>query len=62
MIAILSRHGQDYLKDIEVLVRAHSRHYHTYDETLDLDYDPYLHDRDRLLKYPSSDYPGDGCD
>lgn len=42
---------QDYLKDIEVLVRAHSRHYHTYDETLDLDYDPYLHDRDRLLKY-----------
>ena len=42
---------QDYLKDIEVLVRAHSRHYHTYDETLDLDYDPYLHDRDRLLNY-----------
>ena len=42
---------QDYLKDIEVLVRAHSRHYHTYDETLDLDYDPYSHDRDRLLNY-----------
>lgn len=41
----------DYLKDIEVLVRAHSRHYHTYDETLDLDYDPYLHDKDRLLNY-----------
>ena len=42
---------QDYLKDIEVLVRAHSRHHHTYDETLDLDYDPYSHDRDRLLNY-----------
>ena len=41
----------DYLKDIEVLVRAHSRHYHTYDETLDQTYDPYLHDRDRLLNY-----------
>ena len=41
----------DYLKDIKVLVRAHSRHYHTYDETLDLDYDPYLHDKDRLLNY-----------
>ena len=42
---------QDYLKDIEVLVRAHSRHYNTYDESLDLDYDPYSHDRDRLLNY-----------
>ena len=42
---------QDYLKDIEVLVRAHSRHYHTYDETLDLDYDPYSHDKDRLVSY-----------
>ncbi len=42
---------QDYLKDIEVLIRAHSRHYHTYDETLDLDYDPYSHDKDRLLNY-----------
>ena len=41
----------DYLKDIEVLVRAHSRHYHTYDETLDQTYDPYSHDRDRLLNY-----------
>ena len=42
---------QDYLKDIEVLVRAHSRHYHTYDETLDLDYDPYSYNKDRLLNY-----------
>ena len=42
---------QDYLKDIEVLVRAHSRHYHTYDETLDLDYDPYSLDKDRILNY-----------
>lgn len=42
---------QDYLKDIEVLVRAHSRHYHTYDETLDLNYDPYSLERNRLLKY-----------
>ena len=42
---------QDYLKDIEVLIRAHSRHYHTYDETLDLDYDPYSYDKDRLLNY-----------
>ena len=41
----------DYLKDIEVLVRAHSRHYHTYDETLDQTYDPYSHDKDRLLNY-----------
>ncbi len=42
---------QDYLKDIEVLVRAHSRYHHTYDETLDLNYDPYSLERDRLLKY-----------
>ena len=42
---------QDYLKDIKVLVRAHSRHYHSYDETLDQDYDPYSHDKDRLLSY-----------
>ena len=42
---------QDYLKDIEVLIRAHSRHYHTYDETLDLNYAPYSHDKDRLLNY-----------
>ena len=42
---------RDYLKDIEVLVRAHSRHYHTYDETLDLNYDPYSLQRNRLLKY-----------
>ena len=42
---------QDYLKDIEVLVRAHSRHYHTYDETLDLNYNPYSLEKDRLLKY-----------
>ena len=41
----------DYLKDIEVLIRAHSRHYHSYDETLDQDYDPYSHDKDRLLSY-----------
>jgi CRISPR-associated protein Csc3 len=42
---------QDYLKDIEVLVRAHSRFYNTYDETLDLNYDPYLLEKSRLLKY-----------
>ena len=42
---------RDYLKDIEVLIRAHSRHYHTYDETLDLDYDPYSYNKDRLLNY-----------
>ena len=42
---------QDYLKDIEVLVRAHSRYHNTYDETLDLNYDPYALERDRLLKY-----------
>ena len=53
---------QDYLKDIAVLIRAHSRHYHTYDETLDLDYDPYSYNKDRLAKLPSPDYPGDGCD
>ena len=42
---------QDYLKDIEVLVRAHSRFYNTYDETLDLNYDPYSLEKNRLLKY-----------
>ena len=42
---------KDYLKDIEVLIRAHSRHYHTYDETLDQDYNPYLHDKNRLVNY-----------
>ena len=42
---------QDYLKDIEVLVRAHSRYYNTYDETLDLNYDPYSLEKNRLLKY-----------
>lgn len=42
---------QDYLRDIEVLVRAHSRYYNTYDETLDLNYDPYSLEKDRLLKY-----------
>lgn len=42
---------QDYLKDIEVLVRAHSRYHNTYDETLDLNYDPYSLERDRLLEY-----------
>ena len=42
---------QDYLKDMELLVRAHSRFHNTYDETLDLNYDPYLLKRDRLLKY-----------
>lgn len=42
---------QDYLKDIEVLVRAHSRHYNTYDETLDQNYDPYSLDKDRILSY-----------
>ena len=41
----------DYLKDIEVLVRAHSRFYNTYDETLDLNYDPYLLEKNRLLNY-----------
>ena len=42
---------QDYLKDIEVLVRAHSRFYNTYGETLDQRYDPYSLDKDRLLNY-----------
>lgn len=42
---------QEYLKDIEVLVRAHSGYYHTYDETLDLNYAPYLFEKNRLLKY-----------
>jgi len=42
---------KSYLKDIEVLVRAHSRHYHTYDETLDQEYDPYSHDKNRLVNY-----------
>ncbi len=40
---------QDYLKDIEVLVRSHSRFHNTYGETLDLNYDPYSLDKDRLL-------------
>ena len=38
-----------YLKDIEVLVRAHSRFHNTYGETLDQNYDPYSLDKDRLL-------------
>ncbi|MCY4568171.1 MAG: type I-D CRISPR-associated protein Cas10d/Csc3 [Candidatus Poribacteria bacterium] len=42
---------QDYLKDIEVLVRAHSRFHNTYGETLDQNYDPYSLDKDRLLNY-----------
>ena len=42
---------QDYLKDIEVLVRAHSRFHNTYGETLDQRYDPYSLDKDRLLNY-----------
>lgn len=42
---------QDYLKDIEVLVRAHSRFHNTYGETLDQNYDPYSLDKDRILKY-----------
>lgn len=42
---------QDYLKDIGVLVRAHSRYHNTYDETLDLNYDPYSLKKDRLLRY-----------
>ncbi len=40
-----------YVKDIEVLVRAHSRFHNVYDETLDLDYAPYLLDKDRILNY-----------
>ena len=42
---------QDYLKDIELLIRAHSRYHNTYDETLDLNYDPYSLEKNRLLKY-----------
>ena len=42
---------QDYLKDIEVLVRAHSRFHNTYGETLDQRYNPYSLDKDRLLNY-----------
>lgn len=42
---------QDYLKDIEVLVRAHSRFHNTYGETLDQNYNPYLLDKGRLLNY-----------
>ena len=42
---------QTYLKDIEVLVRAHSRYHNTYDETLDLNYDPYSLEKDRILEY-----------
>lgn len=42
---------KDYLKDIEVLVRAHSGYHNTYDESLDLNYNPYSHNRDRILKY-----------
>ena len=41
----------DYIKDIELLVRAHSRYNNTYDETLDLNYDPYRLEKNRLLKY-----------
>ena len=41
---------QDYLKDIEVLVRAHSGYHNTYDETLDLNYDPYSHDKTRIME------------
>ena len=40
---------QNYLKDIEVLVRAHSRFHNTYAETLDQNYDPYSLDKDKLL-------------
>ncbi len=42
---------QDYLKDIEVLVRAHSRFHNTHGETLDQNYNPYSLDKDRLLNY-----------
>lgn len=42
---------RDYLKDIEVLVRAHSRFNNTYGETLDQRYDPYSLDKDKLLNY-----------
>ena len=41
---------ENYLKDIEVLVRAHSGYHNTYDETLDLNYDPYLHDKTRIME------------
>ena len=41
----------DYLKDIEVIVRAHSRYHNVYDETLDLDYAPYSLDKSRILNY-----------
>ncbi|MCG9128641.1 type I-D CRISPR-associated protein Cas10d/Csc3 [Candidatus Poribacteria bacterium] len=42
---------EDYIKDIELLIRAHSRYHHSYDETLDLNYDPYTLNKDRLLNY-----------
>ena len=42
---------QDYLKDIEVLVRAHSRFHNTYGEILDQRYDPYSLNKDKLLNY-----------
>lgn len=42
---------EDYLKDIEVLVRGHSRYHNTFDETLDLNYDPYSIKKERLLNY-----------
>ena len=42
---------QDYLQDILVLVRSHSRFNNTYAETLDQNYDPYSLDKDRLLNY-----------
>ena len=42
---------QDYLKDIVVLVRAHSRFNNTYAETLDQNYNPYSLDKGRLLNY-----------
>lgn len=41
---------RDYLKDIELLIRAHSRHYHTYDETLDQKYEPYSN-KNKVLNY-----------
>ena len=42
---------RDYLKDIEVLVRAHSRFHNTYGETLDQRYDPYSLDKGKLLNH-----------
>ena len=42
---------RDYLKDIEVLVRAHSRFHNTYGETLDQRYDPYALDKGKLLNH-----------